>query len=450
MVTSPAEDSDSLCEQYMSQLLTIIDKHAPVIRRTINVRPRQPWRTDDLQRMRQQVRRAERKWRHTRLTVHREIYSDLRDALKQSIALAKSAYYCAEIKSSARNNKKMYRITNDLMGRSSKTFFPKSDDGPGALADCFVKHFTDKTTDIRVHLATISTQRQQSVFADDNDCRVVDPLCDFELATYNNICNLVMKGTSKLSADIDIISATLLKSNIATLAPVLTRIVNLSIESSTMPGVMKHAVVTPLLKKSDLDPEILSNYRPISNLSFISKLLEKYVASQIRQYMDENDLFDVFQSAYRPAHSCETALVRIQDDILHSLDNRNTVILVLLDLSAAFDTVDHRLLLDKLHEIGIRDNAHRWIQSYLSQRTQAVKVDNVTSRSALPLVYRRVACWDPCFLQSIVWGSTMSSNTTNSVTTCMLTIPSCMLNFRVISQRMLQLPLTAYRDVPPM
>ena len=83
------------------------------------------------------------------------------------------------------------------------------------------------------------------------------------------------------------------------------------------------------------------------------------------------------QSAYRPAHSCETALVRIQDDILHSLDNRNTVILVLLDLSTAFDTVDHRLLLDKLHGIGIRDNAHRWIQSYLSQRTQAVKVVNI-------------------------------------------------------------------------
>ena len=275
----------------------------------------------------------------------------------------------------------MYRITNDLMGRSSKTLFPKSDDGPGALADCFVTHFTDKITDIRVHLATISTQRQLSVVADDNDCRVVDPLCDFELATCNDICNLVMKGTSKLSTDIDIISATLLKSNIATLAPVLTRIVNLSIESSTMPAVMKHAVMTPLLKKSDLDREILSNYRPISNLSFISKLVEKYVASQIRQYMESNDLFNVFQSAYRPAHSCETGLGRIQVYILHSLDNRNTVILVLLDLSAAFDTVDHRLLLDKLHEIGLRDAAHRWIQSYLSQRTQTVKVDNVTSRS---------------------------------------------------------------------
>ena len=77
MVTSPANDIDSLCGQYIYQLLATIDKHAPVIKRAINVRPRQPWRTDNLQRMRQQSRRVERKWRHTRLTVHREIYTDL-------------------------------------------------------------------------------------------------------------------------------------------------------------------------------------------------------------------------------------------------------------------------------------------------------------------------------------------------------------------------------------
>ena len=147
-----------------------------------------------------------------------------------------------------------------------------------------------------------------------------------------------------------------------------------------MPKVIKHAVVTPLLKKSGLDPDSLSNYRPISNLSFISKLLERFIVSQIRQYMVMNDIFDVFQSAYRPAHSCETALVRIQDDIVVSLDNRHTVILVLLDLSAAFDTVDHRLLLDKLYRIGIRGNAH------LSERTQVVRVDTHTSR-----------CVDLCF-----------------------------------------------------
>ena len=83
--------------------------------------------------------------------------------------------------------------------------------------------------------------------------------------------------------------------------------------------------------------------------------------------MVTNDIFDVFQSAYRLARSCERALVRIQNDILVSLDKRKTVILVLLDLSAAFDTADHRLLLDQLYRIGIRDNAHRWMHPYLSE-----------------------------------------------------------------------------------
>ena len=379
LVTTPADDIETLCDQYKSQLLVLINDHAPVIRRTVNVRARQPWRNDDLQRMRQNVRQAERKWRHTRLVVHRQIYTNLRDTFKQSISSAKSDYYCAKIESSSGNTKEMYHITNDLMGRTRQTVLPKCDGGPAELAESFITFFIDKIVDICSRLTTLRNLNQPLLFQP-SDCHIEDPLCNFKLATNDDICSLVMKSTSAFSPDMDVLSTTVLKANIGTLAPVLTRIVNLSIESSNVPKVMKHAVVTPLLKKSGLDPDSLSNYRPISNLSFISKLLERFIVSQIRQYMVTNDIFDVFQSAYRPAHSCETALVRIQDDILVSLDNRHTVILVLLDLSAAFDTVDHRLLLDKLYRIGIRGNAHRWMHSYLSERTQVVRVDTHTSR----------------------------------------------------------------------
>ena len=230
----------------------------------------------------------------------------------------------------------MYHITNDLMGRTRQTVLPKCDGGPAVLAESFVTFFIANIVDICSRLKTLRNLNQPSVF-EPTDCVIEDPLCDFKLATSDEVISLVMKGTSTFSPDIDVIPTTLLKANIGTLAPVLTRIVNLSIESSTVPKVMKHAVVTPLLKTTGLDPDSLSNYRPISNLSFISKLLERIIASQIRQYMVTNDIFDVFQSAYRPAHSCETALVRIQNDILVSFDNRKSVILVLLDLSAAFD-----------------------------------------------------------------------------------------------------------------
>ena len=164
-----------------------------------------------------------------------------------------------------------------------------------------------------------------------------------------------------------------------------------------------------------------------------------------------NDIFDVFQSAYRPAHSCESALVRIQDDILVSLDNRKTVILVLLDLSAAFDTVDHRLLLDKLYRIGIHGNAHRWMHSYLSERTQVVRVDKHTSRCVdLCFGVPQGSMLGPLLLLSIVLGSTISSNVTNSSIICMPTTPSCMSNSPEISKFPQQLLLNAYSCAPPM
>ena len=119
----------------------------------------------------------------------------------------------------------------------------------------------------------------------------------------------------------------------------------MSLESRSVPANFKHAVITPLLKKPNLDPDSMNNYRPISNLSFVSKLLERHVAVQLRQHLDNNNVLDTFQSAYRQHHSTETALVRIQNDHLHSVDRRNGVLAVLLDMSAAYDTVDHSMLI---------------------------------------------------------------------------------------------------------
>ena len=103
----------------------------------------------------------------------------------------------------------------------------------------------------------------------------------------------------------------------------------------------KRAFLTPLIKKIILDAEILKNYRPVSNLSFLSKLIERIVCVQLVNHLDKNYLYEVFQSAYRQLHSTETALHRVQNDIFQAVDRRGGAILVLLDLSAAFDTIDH-------------------------------------------------------------------------------------------------------------
>ena len=156
----------------------------------------------------------------------------------------------------------------------------------------------------------------------------------------------------------------------------MANIINSSLRSSQVPKSMKSAIVIPLLKKSSLDPDILKNYHPVSKLSYISKLLERVVAGRLTDYMTENTLHKHLQSAYKPGQSTETALVKVQNDILTSIDQHGVVILVMLDLSAAFDTINHDILFSRMENtLGITGQALAWFKSYLSGRTLRIKID---------------------------------------------------------------------------
>jgi len=170
----------------------------------------------------------------------------------------------------------------------------------------------------------------------------------------------------------------------ADLAPVLSLLCNASLKSSRLQESQKHAIVLPRLKKPTLDEADLNSYRPISNLSFVSKLVEQVVAKRYVEYVELNRLFPARQSAYRHHHSTETAVVNLVNDVIRAVDDGKVTALVLLDLSSAFDTVDHDSLLTVLHDrFAVDGSALNWFKSYLSGRTQTFIVDGVRSQTAM-------------------------------------------------------------------
>ena len=129
----------------------------------------------------------------------------------------------------------------------------------------------------------------------------------------------------------------------------ITDIINLSLSTGAFPSSLKHGIITPLLKKKPiLDRYVLSNFRPVSNLSFLSKLIERAVLMLLIEHLSKFSLLPVHQSAYRANHSTETALLSLFDDLLTTADQKDASALVLLDLSVAFDTIDHQILLERL------------------------------------------------------------------------------------------------------
>ena len=154
----------------------------------------------------------------------------------------------------------------------------------------------------------------------------------------------------------------------------------LSLRESMIPKSLKTALIRPLLKKTGLDSDILKNYRPVSNLTFISKVIEKVISERLNEHLINNSLLDPLQSAYRDEHSTETVLIKVQNDILSALDAGSSAILLMLDLSAAFDTIDHDILPSRLCNIyGITGNALDWFRSYLTGRIQRVVIEDSVS-----------------------------------------------------------------------
>jgi hypothetical protein len=371
-VQSPSSDLNSLVSQY-NDLAMILEKHAPTITKHIVVRPESPWYTDGIRQAKIRNRKAERIWRKTKLTVHLDFFRDLQSELKSICDNAKTKYYSEKV-NACEDQKQLFGITNDLLSRKKISALPTCTDFKN-LANDFANFFTEKVKRIR------------DSFPKDLTNKIMEPITNVPLISEltsisENELQKLLKECKTKSCGLDPIPTSLLKNCTDILLPSLLKIVNMSISTNSYPDSFKTACVTPLLKKPNLDCENLSNYRPVSNLPFVGKLVEKVVIAQLNSHITKHNLDEPLQSAYRPAHSTETALTKINNDILCALDEGDGVMLVLLDLSVAFDTVDTDISIHRLHQLfGISGNVSKWIQSYFTGRFQYVSLNGSASES---------------------------------------------------------------------
>ena len=199
-------------------------------------------------------------------------------------------------------------------------------------------------------------------------------LQNFEETTESEVREIIA-SMSNATCDLDVVPTQIFKMCLDGFIKPVTLLINKCFNSGHFPSQFKQAIVVPLIKKPSLPKEELSSYRPVSHLNFVSKVIEKIVQKRLLNHINSFSLLPMYQSAYRMYHSTETALLRVQNDLLLGIEKQKVSALALLDLSAAFDTVDHAVLIDRLESFfGLSGIALSLVKSYLTDRTQSVKI----------------------------------------------------------------------------
>ena len=336
-------DPDDLVQCYNNVLKDVLNNQAPLKRKSVSTKQRLPWYNDEIANEIRTRCKQERSWRcdpsnKTKFTIfynQRRLVSNLMDNAERS-------YYTSKLTENKSNFKEIFNICNNLLGRNKDLPLPPSEDNQ-SLANSFNEYFCEKIEKIHTGLIAQNACRQAINTQPDGDF-MVPPFTSFKEMDAEYITKLVSSCPTK-SCELDPIPMSLLKKILPTVSMLLTQIVNASLSSGLFPKSFKEALIRPLLKKLNL-PLINKNYRPVSNLAFVGKLIERVVADQLNQHINQHSLMEENQSAYRSHHSTETTLIKVKADVLKAMDNQEVVCLVLLDLSTAFDTVDHSILLN--------------------------------------------------------------------------------------------------------
>ena len=334
--------------------------------------PNSPWFDEEYKKMRKERRKAEKVFKKSKLNSDREKFLNLRKQTTELAYKKKRDHVSTMLKEG--NSKSMYSVVNKLLDKKQDVVLPTTGSDK-ELADGFSKFFHDKIAKLRAKFKTSESQIKSNPLPSH-----ATRLCEFESTTEEEILKILTTHGVKCSPE-DPVPVKVLKENMQVFIPIWKELVNFSLEVGEI-ECLKSSAVLPLIKQLDeiMDKDIFKNYRPVSNLLFLEKLIERVVAVRLNNQMMRNQLHCDRQYGYKVDHSTEYLMMKVVNDLLTACDEKKPTIVLLLDLSAAFDTVDQEKLLEILRvEIGIEGTALKWFRSFLTERTQRVKINDTYS-----------------------------------------------------------------------
>jgi len=366
---------DEAVALFTSIFKAIIDKHFPQLCKKVK-RIKQPgWLNADIRKC-IKLRDGSRKRRqHAEYKIYRNLVTTMKNE-------AKTEYYKKYVQSNRNNPSKLCKLFDELSGKSKGSDIASLNHNNRTLttdldiANAFNAHFTSITSQYIPEKGT--EQPDFSKLRGFVKSRV-PPQNFFKipLMTERHVQQFIKNLDASKATGIDGIDAKFIKLSGPYIVNILMQICNLSIATGTFPASWKLAKVTPLHKKDTRDDP--NNYRPISILPVLSKLLERHVSNNLYEFLTCHDLIAMRQSGFRPKHSCETALHLMVDDWVSHMFQNELVGVLYVDFCKAFDLINHNLLLKKLEMYQIHPDAMAWFTSYLNDRKQCVKVNKSMS-----------------------------------------------------------------------
>ena len=363
-----------LYHSFKGSLQVSFDKHAPLFTKTVNsgnIAQTPPWFDEEYILARRKRRSLEREYKKSPSSESKALYAAQRDACVDLAKEKRESFCKTSIKDCKGNQGSLFKTIPKLLDTKHPKVLPKHLGSDKQLADDFNNFFVEKMSKIRSSIAASTSSK--TTFPPTIQNSQSTELTEFRPSTTEEIADIINKMTIKTSPA-DPIPASVYKHLVNDLIPHYTILVNKSLSTGSVEGI-KESVISPLIKKFKLDHDANKSYRPISNIEFISKIIEKVVLIRLNEHMNINNLHTPEQFAYKKRHSTEHLVLQVVDEVLVGFEKGSATIVILLDLSAAFDTVNLTKLMQILeNQINIKGTALNWFKSFLFGRTQKVMI----------------------------------------------------------------------------